>query len=195
MKLYLPTHLLNLRIGLWWRHRPHRYHRRGDTRFILDVAGGIDLALEPESPLVTLYVVSGGDPVSSEFGAIFRANVASGQASTLYVFPGPPNQGGGINSPSGYTVSATTEGTTLVTPNGTFNGAEIKINDLAGTFVTGTLNDQIVTLLHELGHAVNFIYGNGTSQIVNDGTALGKAGVQASIDNTALVKKNCLPVK
>ncbi len=43
-----------------------------------------------------------------------------------------------------------------------------------GTFGgTGTLNDQIVTLLHELRHAVNDIFGGGTSQIVNDGSALG----------------------
>jgi len=100
-----------------------------------------------------------------------------------------------IRSPQGTTVSATTTPTTLVTSNGTFNGAEITINDVAGTFVTGTLNDEIVTLLHELGHAVNDIYGNGTSQIVSDGESLGPAGIQASIDNTALVKKNCLPVK
>jgi hypothetical protein len=63
---------------------------------------------------------------------------------------------GPIKSPTGTTISATTGGTTVVTANGTFNGAEIKINDIAGTFVTGSLNDQIVTLLHELGHAVNF---------------------------------------
>ncbi len=102
---------------------------------------------------------------------------------------------GPIVSPKGTTVSAQTNGTTLVTANGTFNGAEIKINDVAGTFVTGTLNDQIVTLLHELGHAVNDIFGGGTSQIVNDGSALGQAGIQASMNNTALVQKNCLPVK
>jgi hypothetical protein len=102
---------------------------------------------------------------------------------------------GPIKSPAGTTISATTGGTTLVTANGTFNGAEIKINDVAGAFVTGSLNDQIVTLLHELGHAINFIDGPGTSQIVNDGSALGAAGIQASMNNTALVKQNCLPVK
>jgi hypothetical protein len=101
---------------------------------------------------------------------------------------------GPIVSPPGTTVSATTEGTTLVTPNGTFPGAEIKINDVAGTFVTGTLNDQIVTLLHEFGHAVNFIDGAGTSQIVDDGPSV-PGGVQKSMDNTALVKQDCLPVK
>ena len=45
---------------------------------------------------------------------------------------------GPIFSKKGETVSATAAGVTRVTSSGTFNGAEIKINDLAGTFVTGS---------------------------------------------------------
>jgi RHS repeat-associated protein len=95
------------------------------------------------------------------------------------------------NAPPGAVISATTTPRVTVTPNGTFEGADIKINDVAGAFVTGTLTDQAVTLLHELGHAVNDTYGSDTSQIVNDGTYLGAAGIKASQDNTALVLQNC----
>jgi RHS repeat-associated protein len=98
-----------------------------------------------------------------------------------------------ITSPPGTVVSATTTPVQLVTANGTFNQADIVINDAAGVFLTGSANDQLVTLLHELGHAVNDIFGAGTSQIVDDGTSMGKDGIQLSIDNSALIKKNCLP--
>jgi hypothetical protein len=60
------------------------------------------------------------------------------------------------------------------------------VNDLAGTFVTGSTQSQAVTLLHELGHAYDDMYGPASTLIVSD------AGSTAqSMANTALVQKNC----
>jgi RHS repeat-associated protein len=35
----------------------------------------------------------------------------------------------------------------------------IRVNDLAGDFVNGSLSDQSTTILHELGHAIYYLYG------------------------------------
>lgn len=64
--------------------------------------------------------------------------------------------------------------------------ASIVLNDTQGTFVTGNLQSQIVTLLHELGHAMNDIFGAGTNKFnQNDygNTALSGQNDQKIIDN------------
>ncbi len=40
-----------------------------------------------------LYLVIGGQNEYPKFGAVLKVNVASGNASVLYVFPGPPDEG------------------------------------------------------------------------------------------------------
>ena len=96
----------------------------------------------------------------------------------------------GITSPPGTTISATVTPVSLTNANGTFNSAIITLNSLAGSFVTGTPTDQVVTLLHELGHAINDIFGPNTSRIADDGPSV-KDGVQISMSNTALVRSKC----
>jgi hypothetical protein len=112
----------------------------------------------------------------------------------LDLFLGIGNYGdltvGDITSPPGTVVSATTTPLVVINGSQTFNEADIVINDLAGTFVSGKAQDQAVTLLHELGHAMNDIFGPGTSQIKDDGSSV-PGGIQTSMNNTALVKKDC----
>ena len=62
----------------------------------------------------------------------------------------------------------------------------ITINDLAGDFVNGNVNDSAATLLHELGHAYQMLGALGGSPITPDGDDVAKS--QA---NQALIKKNC----
>src|SRR5579883_2520604 len=92
--------------------------------------------------------------------------------------------------PGTSTSAAVTPGVINDGTGGTRNAAYIVINDLAGTFVSGDLLAQAVTLLHELGHAMNDIFGPGTSVIQADGPSVPN-GVQKSMDNTALVDKAC----
>jgi RHS repeat-associated protein len=73
----------------------------------------------------------------------------------------------------------------------TWNGADIGINAIAGDYVNGTVLQQVETLLHELGHAMNFIFGNGTSGIGPDGPGV-KNGTDASLENTVLVDLACI---
>lgn len=80
------------------------------------------------------------------------------------IAPGP------INSPPGQRVNAQTIGGTRVDANGgpVTGFAEIVLNDVEGTFVTGTTSDQVLTILHELGHAMDFIFGAGTNLFINN---------------------------
>jgi RHS repeat-associated protein len=107
------------------------------------------------------------------------------------LFPGI--QIGDITSAPGTVTSATTVGTgPIPVPIGDgatqilYSGVVITINDLAGTFITGNTQSQAVTLLHELGHAYDDMYGPTSTLIESD------AGSTAqSMANTALVQKNC----
>jgi hypothetical protein len=89
----------------------------------------------------------------------------------------------------GQVINATTSGSVV---NGV-NWATIEINDLAGVFVNGTSSfpatpqNQAITLLHELGHAVWNIFGDGSTKIKKDG---GK-NPGPSLDNTWQVKTKC----
>jgi hypothetical protein len=73
-----------------------------------------------------------------------------------------------------------------------WDAASITINDLAGTFVTGSAEDQVVTLLHELAHAMNYIFGAGTNPILPDGTDV-PDGINKSILNANTVDAGCWP--
>ena len=98
-----------------------------------------------------------------------------------------------IASPPGQVTSATTSAFDPINvPIG--NGAtqrryrfvEVTLNDLAGTFVSGSTQDQAITLLHELGHVYSYLFGPESTKITDD---YGK--LTASQNNTALVKSDC----
>ena len=93
-------------------------------------------------------------------------------------------------SPTGTIVSATTSPVVVQSGNGPAQQtAEIVINGYAGSFVSGDWEAQAVTILHELGHAMNDIFGPGTSIIQTDSTSTN--GVNTSMSNTALVDNAC----
>lgn len=98
---------------------------------------------------------------------------------------------GPVDSEAGTTASAQTQGAVVFDGTNRYNEAEITINDTAGVFVNGSLQDQTVLILHELGHAMNDIF-NFQNSIWDDGPKSGPGYVQRSEDNTALIKKNCL---
>jgi hypothetical protein len=58
-----------------------------------------------------------------------------------------------------------------------------------GPFDQTTLNAE--TILHELGHALNYIFGNGTSGILTDGPAV-PGGTLLSLVNRSHVFSHCL---
>ena len=101
-----------------------------------------------------------------------------------------------VYSPPGTVTSARTDGlgplTSIPLPNPpdtfiqVYSFVDIVLNDTAGSFVTGTANDQVVTILHELGHAYWDLFGQGTSAILPDGTS-----TTQSEANTAKIKKDC----
>ena len=98
---------------------------------------------------------------------------------------------GDISSASGTTTSATTTPGVINYGGGYMqNAAYIQFNDLAGVFVTGNAIDQAIAVLHELGHAMNDIFGTGTSVIQQDGKSVPN-GVQLSMDNTSLIETTC----
>jgi len=67
-----------------------------------------------------------------------------------------------------------------------WSAVQIQVNDVAGSFVTGGVNDYASTILHELGHAYWDLYGAGTSAIKPDANS-----TPTSMANTALVKSKC----
>jgi hypothetical protein len=121
--------------------------------------GSPDAATELQSLLADLSQVLIGNIVSSQPNIVTSATTS---ASSPYSVPAG-------------------DGTMLL-----YSSVTIKINSFAGTFVTGTLQDQATTLLHELGHAFDFLFGPNSTKIVDDGNS-----TQTSKDNTALVKQQC----
>ena len=85
---------------------------------------------------------------------------------------------------------------------GTLNPATINVNsDPLTSFnnppepgndfgLSGTTRNA-VTMLHELGHALNFMFGEGTSQIKTDGPSV-PGGMLLSKLNTLGVYANCV---
>jgi len=71
-----------------------------------------------------------------------------------------------------------------------FNGVQITINNVAGSFVNQSADAWAVTILHELGHAYWDLYGQGTSSIVPDDSSVPN-NVKVSGDNSALIEKKC----
>ena len=80
----------------------------------------------------------------------------------------------------------TTDTTTVVTDNGRYDQVSIILNDLAGTFIYGSLHSQTLTLLHELGHAMDYIFGSQTNKFKPD-----SGDPTISGNNDSLVTSNC----
>jgi hypothetical protein len=53
-----------------------------------------------------------------------------------------------------------------------------------------SLNAQAVTLLHELGHAIGFLFGNAATAVKPD-TELTNEGRAQSAANTKLIREKC----
>lgn len=73
----------------------------------------------------------------------------------------------------------------------TSNTADIVISTSPrSVWMTGNPQQQAILLLHELGHAMNDIFGPKTSGIINDGSN-NKAGIMNSMFNTNQITQNC----
>jgi RHS repeat-associated protein len=98
---------------------------------------------------------------------------------------------GALVSPPGTVRTAITQPVAYNNGRITRTIVNITINTNAGAFVSGSAEDQAIAILHELGHAMNAMYGPATAkQIVTDGASV-KDGVSWSEHNTALIKKEC----
>lgn len=87
----------------------------------------------------------------------------------------------------GGTVSARTYDLGNAGSGGYYGQVQIVLNAMTGVFVNGSLQAQTIVLLHELGHAMDYIFGadtNGFNQ--ND-----SGNPNASGSNNNLVKANC----
>ncbi|QOY91470.1 RHS repeat-associated core domain-containing protein [Paludibaculum fermentans] len=93
-------------------------------------------------------------------------------------------QYGSISKP---TISATTQ-VYIVEPGAEIEqGAAITINDSLGSnWFLGSDTDRILTILHELAHAYDVIYGG--NRLAND-----SGNTQESIANDAWIKEHCAP--
>ncbi|HLG96091.1 MAG TPA: hypothetical protein VKX49_07250 [Bryobacteraceae bacterium] len=63
-------------------------------------------------------------------------------------------------------------------------------------FNSASVTDNAITVLHELGHIYEFLFGPGSTFLVNDSEAVQGSAAQsaaASAYNTKLVKANCFP--
>lgn len=73
----------------------------------------------------------------------------------------------------------------------TFAGATITFNTsqfAQFNFASTSLVDNAVTILHELGHVYEYLFGQSSTQIMDDS---GSGTISAA--NTALVKSKCFP--
>jgi RHS repeat-associated protein len=128
------------------------------------------------------------------------AQIADGEDPQAYItteFIGPDPQ-----SPNTITnAEVTPTGYSLqngqVTFTGIANNAVIVFNDFPNApFNTGTVTQNAITLLHELGHVYSLLYGPGSTLIIDDSVqATGGAAqaLAASTFNTNLVTTNCFP--
>jgi RHS repeat-associated protein len=98
-----------------------------------------------------------------------------------------------ISSPPGEVTSATAAG---YNPYSKDIGAgaslllysfvQVTLNTAAGSFATGSTRSQAVTLLHELGHVFNRLYGPQSTRIVDDAGNLDR-----SRNNSKTIEDNC----
>jgi hypothetical protein len=104
---------------------------------------------------------------------------------------------------SGYQTNATTQRTSFSLQNGTVQSTGV-VNNVVVTFNyspvapfnSGSVISNAVTVLHELGHVYEDLYGLGSTLLVNDsqdtqGSA--RQSANASASNSKLVQTNCFP--
>jgi hypothetical protein len=94
-------------------------------------------------------------------------------------------------------ISATTT-RLIVEPESTIEaGALITLNDdLESNWFQGDEQDRVLTILHELGHAFDIIYGPGSSAFPGNEMEKGVSEAEQlkrSMHNTAFVRAKCLP--
>ena len=86
----------------------------------------------------------------------------------------------------------------IVEPESTIKGgALITLNDNTGSnWFLGDEDDRVLTILHELAHAYDIIYGHGSSALpaneVEDGISR-QEQTRRSMQNSAFVRKQCFP--
>jgi RHS repeat-associated protein len=99
-------------------------------------------------------------------------NLLNGGSSLFIIAYDPIPLMQNINGTTGYTANASTQmiGTSQSMATGATNNiALITINtDMTTPFNNMDVNYQAATILHELAHAFNIVYGAGTSKIFND---------------------------
>jgi RHS repeat-associated protein len=142
-----------------------------------------------------LFNVGGGGPSPS---ALLQ-EIASGSDPQAYFTEGFIGQSGPntfINAQTGVTPWSLQGNEITNTGIGNY-GVVVEFNIFPGTpFNTGTVTANATTILHELGHIYELLYGLGSTFLVNDtmenqGSAA--QAIAASKYNTLLVQTNCFP--
>ena len=121
-----------------------------------------------------------------------NAATAFGSFNIGPIFPSPND------APNSITNATTVydSNRTLTSNSGLWPGTPvvINLNQLSGTsFNGGSTEDQAVTILHELGHAMNLLFtGQADPRISMIGSDASTAqGIGASQDNSRLIRQNC----
>jgi hypothetical protein len=103
----------------------------------------------------------------------------------------------------GFVTNAITQVTSYSMQNGVLvntnvaNNVVVAFNYDPGRFNGAGVTANAITVLHELGHVYEFLYGMGSTLLVNDSlSAWGgnqKQAAAASAFNSSLIKSNCFP--
>jgi hypothetical protein len=132
--------------------------------------------------------------------AALLASIASGEDPQAYfteefIGPDPNNPNAVVNAETMPTSYSLQNG--QITSTGVANKVVVAFNFWPGApFNTGTPTADAITVLHELGHLEELLYGMGSTLLVNDSVeAQGSiaASNAASAFNTKLVQANCSP--
>jgi RHS repeat-associated protein len=130
--------------------------------------------------------------------AALLAQIASGNDPQAYFTeeyipqPGPNTATNAQTQATSYSIQ-----NGQVTNTGTANNVVVVFNDNpAAPFNTGSVTASAITVLHELGHVYELLYGLGSTNLVNDSIAAQGSVANsnaASAFNTAMVQTNCFP--
>jgi len=156
---------------------------------LTQTAGKLALLALQNNPDCASLFESGGADVPNPLVVLAAIMGGTGYANIQYASMAPYD----INPTTGsYKINnATTTPVLPVSANGTFPSATITINTSSlapHNFSTTSLVADAVTLLHELGHVYEFLFGADSTAILDDQTSAATSG-----DNTTLVKSTCFP--
>jgi len=144
------------------------------------------------------YLPEGGDLSAADVLTDLASNVVAPENANSRDWP--PSHFGTVtfdamSSPPGTVISAgTTGGGSADHMLGSIRVVSMTINTAAGNFVTGSLDVQAATLLHELGHAMSFLFGSDFSAIKKD-DPLTQAGRDQSKANQKTIEDKCIKKK